>query len=98
MVTQVNVHEAKSQLSRLIEQVLAGEDVVIARAGKPVVDLVVHRQPALVLGAWHGYPPVAEDDVEGSDPDIQKLFYGDEETPVAGPSTTQPAGPRPATS
>lgn len=36
----VNVHAAKTNLSRLIERVEAGEDVVIARAGRPVVRLV----------------------------------------------------------
>ena len=36
----VNVHEAKTQLSRLLEAVEAGEDVVIARAGKPVARLL----------------------------------------------------------
>ena len=40
MQTQFNIHEAKSQLSRLIEQVEAGGEAVIARAGKPVVRLV----------------------------------------------------------
>jgi antitoxin (DNA-binding transcriptional repressor) of toxin-antitoxin stability system len=34
---QVNVHEAKTQLSKLIEAALRGEDVIIARNGKPVV-------------------------------------------------------------
>lgn len=42
----VNVGDAKTQLSRLIEAALAGEDVVIARAGKPAVRLVpVHEGP-----------------------------------------------------
>ena len=36
----VNMHEAKTQLSKLVEAALAGEDVVIAKAGKPVVRLV----------------------------------------------------------
>lgn len=36
----MNVYEAKTQLSRLIDRALAGEDVVIARAGKPLVRLV----------------------------------------------------------
>jgi prevent-host-death family protein len=36
----VNMHEAKSTLSRLVEQAEAGEDIVIARAGKPAVRLV----------------------------------------------------------
>ncbi len=40
MSTTVNVHEAKTHLSRLLEAVEAGEDVVIARAGKPIARLV----------------------------------------------------------
>lgn len=36
----VNVHEAKTHLSRLIERVLAGEEIVIARGGTPVAKLV----------------------------------------------------------
>jgi prevent-host-death family protein len=36
----VNVHEAKTHLSRLLERVAAGEDVVIAKAGRPVARLV----------------------------------------------------------
>jgi prevent-host-death family protein len=39
---QVNVHEAKTQLSRLIKDVEEGEEVVIARNGKPVAKLVPH--------------------------------------------------------
>jgi prevent-host-death family protein len=47
-VKQVNVHEAKTQLSRLLQDVEEGEEVVIARNGKPVAKLVAHveeRQP-----------------------------------------------------
>ncbi len=40
---QVNVHEAKTELSRLLEQVEAGERIVIARAGAPVAVLVPYR-------------------------------------------------------
>ncbi len=36
---QVNVHEAKTQLSRLLQAVEDGEEIVIARAGKPVATL-----------------------------------------------------------
>ena len=39
-MTKVNVHQAKTQLSKLLEKVEAGEDVVIARAGVPVARLV----------------------------------------------------------
>jgi len=51
-----NVHEAKTQLSRLIERVEAGEEVIIARAGKPVARLVPltqdkpRRQPGRLEG------------------------------------------------
>src|SRR5215218_3137367 len=77
MVTQVNVHEAKSQLSKLIEKVLAGEEVTIARSGKPVVDLVLHREPTIIFGSlkgWHVDPEI----FDGIDPEIQEMFYGPE--------------------
>lgn len=44
-MTQVNVHEAKTHLSRLIAKVIEGEDVVIARDGTPVVRLTPVRAP-----------------------------------------------------
>lgn len=43
MTTTVNVHEAKTELSRLLVAVEAGEDVVIARRGKPVARLVKYE-------------------------------------------------------
>jgi prevent-host-death family protein len=47
MMTKVNVHEAKTQLSRLLERVLQGEEIAIARYGKPVATLVpLAQQPA----------------------------------------------------
>ena len=56
MVT-VNVHEAKTNLSRLLAQVEAGEDVVIARNGKPVARLVrctrpLRRKPGSMEGQF----------------------------------------------
>jgi prevent-host-death family protein len=42
---QVNVHEAKTQLSRLLELVEEGETVIIARHGEPVAELVAARRP-----------------------------------------------------
>lgn len=41
---QVNMHEAKSQLSALVEEVLAGGEVVIARAGKPLARLIPFQE------------------------------------------------------
>jgi prevent-host-death family protein len=39
----VNIHEAKTHLSRLIERVEAGEEITLARAGRPVAQLVPYR-------------------------------------------------------
>jgi prevent-host-death family protein len=41
----VNIHEAKTQLSRLIAEVQKGEEVVIAKAGKPIAKLVAYERP-----------------------------------------------------
>ena len=46
MTEIVNMHQAKSSLSRLVERALAGEDVVIARNGEPLVRLVRQEQRA----------------------------------------------------
>jgi len=44
-VTTVNIYAAKSQLSRLVEQAAAGQDVIIARGGKPVARLTRLESP-----------------------------------------------------
>lgn len=56
MAIQVTVHEAKTTLSKLLELAEAGEDVIIARAGKPVVRLAVVGSHArkLAIGADAG--------------------------------------------
>jgi prevent-host-death family protein len=51
---QYNVHAAKSQLSKLIEAALAGEDVVIAKGSKPVVRLVAIPQTGFRFGIMAG--------------------------------------------
>ncbi len=54
-MAMVNVHEAKTNLSRLLAQVEAGEDVVIARNGKPVARLVGYeRKGKRGFGSWKG--------------------------------------------
>jgi len=40
---QANIHEAKSKLSQLVESALAGEEVVIAKSGKPVAMLIPYK-------------------------------------------------------
>jgi prevent-host-death family protein len=46
MATIVNMHQAKASLSRLVERALAGEDVLIARNGQPLIQLVPVPKPA----------------------------------------------------
>jgi prevent-host-death family protein len=62
-VPSVNVHEAKTHLSRLLERVEHGEEIVIARAGKPVARLVPVGpvQPRRLLGRNRGRIWVSED-------------------------------------
>jgi prevent-host-death family protein len=59
----VNVHEAKTHLSRLLEEVEAGQDVVIARAGRPVARLTALQpaRPPRQLGALAGLYTVPDD-------------------------------------
>ena len=63
MDKQVNVHAAKTHLSRLLEEVLLGEEVVIARGGKPVARLVpVQEAPAQrIPGTARGLVRMADD-------------------------------------
>jgi len=58
----VNVHEAKTRLSQLLKHVEAGEEVVIARHGTPVAQLVkIEARPARKLGLLQGTITVAPD-------------------------------------
>jgi prevent-host-death family protein len=59
----VNIHQAKTHLSRLIERVEAGEEVVIARAGRPVARLVPFRARTSprVPGLWRGQVRISQD-------------------------------------
>jgi prevent-host-death family protein len=57
----VNVHEAKTQLSKLLERVDRGEEVVICRAGEPVARLVPARAAGRVLGSDKGRVRIASD-------------------------------------
>jgi prevent-host-death family protein len=52
----INIHEAKTHLSRLLKRVAAGEDVVISKAGRPIARLVPIAPPAgeRVLGSEKG--------------------------------------------
>jgi prevent-host-death family protein len=62
MIT-VNIHEAKAQLSKLIDRVVKGETVIIAKAGKPMVKMTVVEAPATTqrLGFLAGQVEVPDD-------------------------------------
>lgn len=59
----INIHEAKTHLSRLVERVEAGEELVIARAGRPVARLVPFRPRTAPRepGLWRGRLKLADD-------------------------------------
>ena len=73
----VNIHEAKTHLSRLVEEAAAGEVVVIAKAGKPMVKLVPLRtlEGPRPLGLLAGQVREA-DDCWSPDPELEELLYG----------------------
>ena len=72
---RVNVHEAKTQLSRLLEEVEAGERVIIARAGKPVAVLGPYKAAVRRrrLGLFAGQVAM-HDDFDELPPDIAAAF------------------------
>ena len=72
------MHEAKTHLSRLLEAVEAGEDVVIARAGKPIARLIpaVARTEPRTPGAWCGRVVIA-DDFDETPEELIAAFHGD---------------------
>jgi prevent-host-death family protein len=60
----VNIGEAKANLSRLVDRAAAGEEIIIARAGKPVVLLVACQDvttPTRIPGAWKGKVKMGRD-------------------------------------
>ncbi len=79
MTVSVNIHEAKTHLSRLLEQVAAGERVVISKAGTPIADLVPHYAAAVTFGGLRGEVHYS-DQAFSLDPDIQEMFYGQEQS------------------
>jgi len=72
---RVNIHEAKTHLSRLVDRAAAGEEVIIGRAGKPVAKLVAYTPPVArrELGQWKGLVRVAAD-FDETDEEISDLF------------------------
>ena len=63
MEKSVNVHDAKTHLSRLLERVEAGEEITLARAGRPIAKLVPfqRRTTPRTPGLWKGKLKLAPD-------------------------------------
>ena len=77
----VNIHEAKTHLSRLIEQAARGEPFVIAKAGKPLVKVMALHAPEAGqqrrLGFMAGQIAVPEDFDRMGSAEIERLFGGE---------------------
>ncbi len=74
----VNIHDAKTQLSRLIEGAVQGESFVIAKAGKPLVKVEALRPPAVSrrVGFMAGAFTVPDDFDRMGEGEIDSLFGG----------------------
>ncbi|KAB0680113.1 type II toxin-antitoxin system Phd/YefM family antitoxin [Aureimonas leprariae] len=83
---QVNMHEAKTHLSRLVEEASKGESFIIARGGKPLVRVVPIEadvpDPTPRIGFMRGQFSVPDDfDTMFAD-EIREMFEGDESDPL----------------
>jgi prevent-host-death family protein len=86
-----NIHEAKTHLSRLLDRVASGEEIVIAKAGKPVARLVPYKEslkPNRKPGSMKGKIWISPD-FDKADKEIEALFYeGPIEPPVRHPRSS----------
>ena len=74
----INIHEAKTHLSRLVERVEAGEEIIIAKAGRPAARLVpitAARKP-VKIGGLKTLTPVPDDFNTMFEREIEALFAG----------------------
>jgi prevent-host-death family protein len=83
-MVQVNVHEAKTHFSRLLEQVEQGEEVLIARRGKVIARLVREKPKPKVdrmalFGALAGQIRMSDDFDDPLPPEIQRYFDGEDD-------------------
>lgn len=74
MATTVNIHEAKTHLSRLLERVRAGEVITIAKAGEPVAQLRPMPRVDIVFGGLRGQLAYDDDAFDAADDDVAAMF------------------------
>ena len=92
----VNIHEAKTHLSRLLEAVERGEEVIIARAGQPVATLTAYKPPRRRIappGSMEGQGWWMADDFNGPLDDLFDCLKNEVPDPAADGSPD--SGPRP---
>ena len=75
---QTNMHEAKSKLSQLVEAAVHGEEVIIAKAGKPLVQLIPYQpKKQRIFGALKGKVILSDDfDSKDTNNEISEMFGG----------------------
>jgi prevent-host-death family protein len=79
MTASVNVYEAKTHLSQLLDRAAAGEEIVIARAGRPIARLVAlggTSSQRRIPGGWRGRVSIA-DDFDELPADMSAAFSGE---------------------
>ena len=78
MSEMYNMHDAKTHLSRLAERAAGGEEILIARNGRPVARLVPleDSRPPRRLGLWKGKVQISEDFDEPLPDEVQRYYEG----------------------
>lgn len=84
----VNIHEAKTHLSRLLERVRAGETIIIAKAGEPLAELRPIPRADVVFGGLADRIHYDDTAFEAADTEVAALFDRDLEVDAAGGSPT----------
>ena len=81
MAEQVNLYEAKTHLSQLVERAAAGEEIIIAKSGQPKARLVPLEKPRPLRtpGAWKGKIWVADDFDDPLPPELLRAFNGEDD-------------------
>jgi prevent-host-death family protein len=85
---QVNLYEAKTHLSALVDEAASGEEIIIAKNGKALAKLSpagtvdatsrrTRRPPR--FGVWDHYGWTIPENFDAPDPEIEAMFYGDDE-------------------
>jgi prevent-host-death family protein len=76
---QVNLYEAKTNLSALVDQAEAGEEIIIAKNGKAKLVAIspkdARKPPNFGFGNHYGWSP--PENFDDPDPEIEAMFYGD---------------------